>query len=69
MAQVNSSDVLVDLGSGDGRFVTAAVSEFDVSRAVGIESDKALVETSNTLRFTEFTNRYTVDSDCVILVA
>lgn len=49
MAQVNSSDVLVDLGSGDGRFVTAAVSEFDVKRAVGIESDKALVEISNTL--------------------
>ncbi|KAL4215749.1 hypothetical protein AB4K20DRAFT_1875444 [Rhizopus microsporus] len=46
MAQVGPRDVLVDLGSGDGRFVTAAISEFHVSRAVGIESDKTLVDTS-----------------------
>lgn len=49
MAKVNSHDVLVDLGSGDGRFVTAAVSEFDASKAVGIESDGELVEVSRQL--------------------
>ncbi|KAI8058664.1 uncharacterized protein B0P05DRAFT_575072 [Gilbertella persicaria] len=49
MARVGSQDILVDLGSGDGRFVTAAVSEFKALRAVGIESDNELVETSKTL--------------------
>ncbi|KAI9482977.1 MAG: S-adenosyl-L-methionine-dependent methyltransferase [Benjaminiella poitrasii] len=49
MAQIRSDDVVVDLGSGDGRFVTAAVSEFDASKAVGIESDEALVATSKAL--------------------
>lgn len=36
-------DVLYDLGSGDGRIVIAAVRDFDVDRAVGIEIDSALV--------------------------
>ncbi|KAL7319048.1 hypothetical protein PS15m_002219 [Mucor circinelloides] len=49
MAQVGPNDVVVDLGSGDGRFVTAAVAEFNASRAVGIESDGDLVETSKRL--------------------
>lgn len=49
MAQVNSQDTVVDLGSGDGRFVTAAVSEFNAARAVGIESDADLVQTSKVL--------------------
>ncbi|CAO3627529.1 unnamed protein product [Mucor fragilis] len=49
MAQVGPNDIVVDLGSGDGRFVTAAVAEFNASRAVGIESDSDLVETSKKL--------------------
>lgn len=49
MAKVNSKDVVVDLGSGDGRFITASVSEFNATRAVGIESDADLVETSRLL--------------------
>ncbi|KAL9541524.1 hypothetical protein MBANPS3_009080 [Mucor bainieri] len=49
MAQVGPNDIVVDLGSGDGRFVTAAVAEFNASRAVGIESDSDLVETSKRL--------------------
>ncbi|KAI9281074.1 hypothetical protein BY458DRAFT_430057 [Sporodiniella umbellata] len=49
MAQIGRQDVLVDLGSGDGRFVTGAVSECQVSQAVGIESDEALVRISQTL--------------------
>ncbi|KAI8971052.1 hypothetical protein BDB01DRAFT_812561 [Pilobolus umbonatus] len=49
MANVGISDKLIDLGSGDGRFVTAAVSEFNVLKAVGIESDASLIETSRLL--------------------
>lgn len=49
MAKVGPNDIVVDLGSGDGRFVTAAVAEFNASRAVGIESDSDLVETSKKL--------------------
>ncbi|KAG1464534.1 hypothetical protein G6F56_005068 [Rhizopus delemar] len=49
MAQIGPQDILVDLGSGDGRFVTCAVSEFDVARAVGIESDPELVQISHEL--------------------
>lgn len=49
MAKVDSTDVVIDLGSGDGRFVTAAVSEFNATRAVGIESDATLVEKSRIL--------------------
>jgi hypothetical protein len=49
MANVGTEDVVVDLGSGDGRFVTAAVSEFHAFKAVGIESDNELVEASKGL--------------------
>ncbi|KAG2202030.1 hypothetical protein INT47_006222 [Mucor saturninus] len=49
MANVNEHDVLVDLGSGDGRFITASVSEFNAARAVGIESDADLVDQSRLL--------------------
>ncbi|KAI8644071.1 S-adenosyl-L-methionine-dependent methyltransferase [Parasitella parasitica] len=49
MAKVGPGDVVVDLGSGDGRFVTAAVAEFKATRAVGIESDSDLIETSKRL--------------------
>lgn len=49
LAKVGPDDVVVDLGSGDGRFVTAAVAEFNASRAVGVESDSDLIETSKKL--------------------
>lgn len=49
MAQVGPHDTLVDLGSGDGRFVTAAVSEFNATKAMGIESDSHLITISNQL--------------------
>lgn len=49
MAQVQDRDVVVDLGSGDGRFITASVSEFNAARAVGIESEEELVKTSRLL--------------------
>ncbi|MCS7293551.1 MAG: 50S ribosomal protein L11 methyltransferase [Gloeomargarita sp. SKYBB_i_bin120] len=46
LANVNSEDVLVDLGSGDGRIVISAVKDHGVKRAVGIEIDPALVAES-----------------------
>ena len=42
MASVGPGDVVVDLGSGDGRMAIAAAAEFG-ARAVGIEIDPALV--------------------------
>jgi len=47
MASVNSSDVVYDLGSGDGRIVIAAVKEFGAARGVGVELDAARVEEAN----------------------
>ena len=44
MAQVNSDDVLVDLGSGDGRIVIAAAKEHGVSGARGIDLDPERIE-------------------------
>ena len=38
------SDVVYDLGCGDGRVLFAAVDEFNVSRAVGYELDGEMVE-------------------------
>ncbi|KAF7728331.1 hypothetical protein EC973_006272 [Apophysomyces ossiformis] len=49
MANLGPDDQLIDLGSGDGRFCTAAVAEFDASRAVGIESDSELIQLSKEL--------------------
>jgi SAM-dependent methyltransferase len=43
LAQVGSSDYVVDLGSGDGRIVIAAAREFG-ARGLGIELDPGLVE-------------------------
>lgn len=37
MVDAGPDDVLYDLGSGDGRIVIAAVRDFDVKRAVGID--------------------------------
>jgi SAM-dependent methyltransferase len=45
LADVRSGDIVYDLGSGDGRVVIAAAARFG-ARAVGIESDGALVERS-----------------------
>ncbi|ORZ14516.1 hypothetical protein BCR42DRAFT_417064 [Absidia repens] len=49
MGRVGTDDRLVDLGSGDGRFVTAAVSEYGCRSALGIESDQDLVALSRHL--------------------
>lgn len=45
VAGVASSDVVYDLGSGDGRLVIAAAREFG-ARGVGVELEPALVQTS-----------------------
>ncbi|KAI8340534.1 hypothetical protein BC941DRAFT_417506 [Chlamydoabsidia padenii] len=49
MGKVGPHDRLVDLGSGDGRFVTAAVSEYGCDTALGIETDDDLVQLSRQL--------------------
>lgn len=43
MAQLNASDTLVDLGSGDGKIVIAAARDFG-AQARGVEYDPRLVE-------------------------
>jgi ribosomal protein L11 methylase PrmA len=45
LAQVNASDVVYDLGSGDGRIPIAAARRFG-ARGVGIEIDPKLVQES-----------------------
>jgi len=45
LAEVNKDDVVVDLGSGDGRIVIAAARDFG-ARGVGVELDKELVAES-----------------------
>jgi trans-aconitate methyltransferase len=49
MARVGKSDIVYDLGSGDGRIVIAAVKEFGAARGVGIELDPARVEEASAL--------------------
>lgn len=44
MAEAGPGDVVYDLGAGDGRFVIAAVRDFNVDRAVGIDIDPARVK-------------------------
>lgn len=46
IANVNSNDILLDLGSGDGRIVISAAKNHQVKRAVGVEIDPALVAES-----------------------
>jgi SAM-dependent methyltransferase len=46
LADVGKSDIVYDLGSGDGRIVIAAVRDFGASRAVGIEIDPNRIEES-----------------------
>ena len=58
MAHVGTSDVVYDLGSGDGRICIAAVKEFGARRAVGIELDEARVrEAYEIARRARVTNR------------
>lgn len=45
LARVTASDVVYDLGSGDGRLVIAAARHFG-ARAVGVEIEPALIQTS-----------------------
>ena len=42
-AKINSQDILYDLGSGDGRILITAIKQFNVKRAIGIESRADLV--------------------------
>jgi len=46
MANVGKDDVVYDLGSGDGRIVNAAVRDFGVRRAVGIEINPEHIQES-----------------------
>lgn len=46
VANVSSNDVLYDLGSGDGRIPIAAVQNYGVSRAIGVEINPQLVQQS-----------------------
>jgi tRNA A58 N-methylase Trm61 len=43
VAQVTPDDLVIDLGSGDGRMVIAAARDFG-ARGIGIEIDSALIE-------------------------
>ena len=45
LAQVRASDIVYDLGSGDGRIVIAAAKKYG-ARGVGIEMDPVLVKKS-----------------------
>jgi len=46
MAQAQESDVLYDLGSGDGRILITAVQQFGVKEVVGVEDREDLVKTA-----------------------
>ena len=43
MAGVGPADVVIDLGSGDGRIVIAAVKQFGAKRALGVEINEKSV--------------------------
>ena len=45
LAETRADDLVIDLGSGDGRIVIAAAQKFG-ARGLGIELDAALVEKS-----------------------
>lgn len=46
-ANVGKSDIVYDLGSGDGRIVIAAVKDFGASRATGIDIDPQRIKEAN----------------------
>lgn len=47
LASVGPSDLVVDLGSGDGRLVIAAVGKFGARRGFGVDLDASLVDYAN----------------------
>ena len=47
LARVGPDDFVVDLGSGDGRVVIAAVSKFNARGGFGVDIDESLVSYSN----------------------
>lgn len=47
IANVNSNDVVYDLGSGDGRIPIAAVRQFNAKRAVGVDINPVRVQEAN----------------------
>ena len=49
MAHITPADRVLDVGSGDGRFCFAAVSFFGAQKAIGIECEQDLVDTSTEL--------------------
>jgi SAM-dependent methyltransferase len=46
-AKVGESDVVYDLGSGDGRIPIAAVKDFGAKRGVGVDIDPELIRKAN----------------------
>lgn len=46
LAEVNNTDVVYDLGSGDGRLVITAIQQFGAQRGVGVEINPGLVRQS-----------------------
>jgi predicted RNA methylase len=46
LTEAKSSDIVYDLGSGDGRILITAVEKFGVRKAVGVESREDLVKVS-----------------------
>jgi cyclopropane fatty-acyl-phospholipid synthase-like methyltransferase len=60
LAQVNSKDTVMDLGSGDGRIIVMAAKEFG-ARSIGIEADPGRVLWSRlVIRFHGLKNRVEV---------
>jgi hypothetical protein len=58
IANVGKDDVVYDLGSGDGRIVIAAVRDYGVHRAVGIEIDpERIVESRKNTQTAGITDR------------
>ena len=47
LANVQQDDILYDLGSGDGRIPIAAVENYNVNRAVGIDIDPQRIQEAN----------------------
>jgi len=47
LAGVGPNDVVVDLGSGDGRLVISAVTKYQARRGFGVDIDPALVKLAN----------------------
>ena len=47
LAKVGPGDYVVDLGSGDGRLVTTAVSKYKARGGMGVEIDAKLVKEAN----------------------